>query len=621
MAGPKNKRKRPESDVTLRRQKRDTSAATADDNEKNTDEAEKGPSSRQNSPMEVDSGNDHAEPSSNEAKQPQSEQIQNDASVETHPSRQQRIESILSHRKLLLERLRQSSQAARTQLASVLKSDPASASQSDDQEISGFAEICRQATSLARKQSASGNDSGEKRTSVSLRKGSSVGKRMNAALSSLSSSAGQLGQEDSQSVTQHAASQRQGTVAATPANTERGSAQGRASQQKRPQSRTAPLAPPNLLDSPSITARQNLAPVQKVICPEAIELRTRRNEIRSKLLHLAKMRKSAQMAQTQRMSIQHLPPLSREERKAAFHGPAPPFRQPDRRKTHWDTLLQEMKWMATDFREERKWKRSAGRILGHSLTVRDKAMIVKKTETAEPPSETKGTKERSQGTGSNGDTGHPTEQEVENASLSSDKGPNGRYTEILSEDDYRSARNASRILSSMIQELSVASVRNTPEAFTTGLEKHKATRKRIEAKEKEEDDSNQSLDDADGTKEDDGGSNDPAENFDGPEESTPAPTFTEISEFIEATHGRLKDLPEYKHKTANVKIKGHDMELTVLQAKVTSDIEGRLSEQCGAVLKGSLATGKTMTVCTMLWKKRQAGPQLVVCSPERVVSV
>jgi len=37
--------------------------------------------------------------------------------------------------------------------------------------------------------------------------------------------------------------------------------------------------------------------------------------------------------------------------------------EPTRPPSHWDVLLQEMKWMRTDFREERKWKRAVARNL------------------------------------------------------------------------------------------------------------------------------------------------------------------------------------------------------------------------------------------------------------------
>ncbi|KAG6365379.1 hypothetical protein INS49_006990 [Diaporthe citri] len=40
--------------------------------------------------------------------------------------------------------------------------------------------------------------------------------------------------------------------------------------------------------------------------------------------------------------------------------------EPTRPPSHWDLLLQEMKWMRTDFREERKWKRACARSLAEA---------------------------------------------------------------------------------------------------------------------------------------------------------------------------------------------------------------------------------------------------------------
>ena len=39
--------------------------------------------------------------------------------------------------------------------------------------------------------------------------------------------------------------------------------------------------------------------------------------------------------------------------------------EPDRKVVHWDVLLSQMKWMRTDFREERKWKISAARSIAN----------------------------------------------------------------------------------------------------------------------------------------------------------------------------------------------------------------------------------------------------------------
>lgn len=40
--------------------------------------------------------------------------------------------------------------------------------------------------------------------------------------------------------------------------------------------------------------------------------------------------------------------------------------EPPRQASHWDVLLKEMKWMRTDFREERKWKMAAAQNLAHA---------------------------------------------------------------------------------------------------------------------------------------------------------------------------------------------------------------------------------------------------------------
>ena len=42
--------------------------------------------------------------------------------------------------------------------------------------------------------------------------------------------------------------------------------------------------------------------------------------------------------------------------------------EPTRPPSHWDVLLQEMKWMRTDFREERKWKRAVARNLAFACS-------------------------------------------------------------------------------------------------------------------------------------------------------------------------------------------------------------------------------------------------------------
>ena len=39
----------------------------------------------------------------------------------------------------------------------------------------------------------------------------------------------------------------------------------------------------------------------------------------------------------------------------------PKVQEPPRQKTQWDYLLEEMQWLATDFAQERRWKRASAR--------------------------------------------------------------------------------------------------------------------------------------------------------------------------------------------------------------------------------------------------------------------
>eukprot|EP00794_Sanderia_malayensis_P014257 gene14257-15744_t len=65
----------------------------------------------------------------------------------------------------------------------------------------------------------------------------------------------------------------------------------------------------------------------------------------------------------------------------------PKVHEPPRKKAHWDYLLEEMQWLATDFSQERKWKRNMARKLSKSVMKyhHDKKMKeqrVKKEESA-----------------------------------------------------------------------------------------------------------------------------------------------------------------------------------------------------------------------------------------------
>lgn len=63
----------------------------------------------------------------------------------------------------------------------------------------------------------------------------------------------------------------------------------------------------------------------------------------------------------------------------------PKVQEPQRPKAHWDYLLEEMTWMATDFAQERKWKKAAAKKCARMVQkhFHDKALAAQKAEKAQ----------------------------------------------------------------------------------------------------------------------------------------------------------------------------------------------------------------------------------------------
>lgn len=63
----------------------------------------------------------------------------------------------------------------------------------------------------------------------------------------------------------------------------------------------------------------------------------------------------------------------------------PKLQEPQRPKAHWDYLLEEMVWLAADFAQERKWKKSAAKKCARMVQkyFQDKTMAAQKAEKAQ----------------------------------------------------------------------------------------------------------------------------------------------------------------------------------------------------------------------------------------------
>lgn len=375
------------------------------------------------------------------------EEITDATGEEINPSRlperrEERIARVLSHRRTLLSRIRLCKSAVQSridQLTEESKDSPVSkaiqASGSNRKaidkttadEVAAFREMTRQANQAAKQQRAEvleAQQSTEKRTSVSLRRGASVGKKMNAALSSLAPGGG--------SSTFLPEAEFHPLLMPTPSGVDMNSntllplIPGNSMQQLVPITIKSTLYNPPLPSAPPVAAvvnaqeliqrkrinhtqksfrsnlpargnvpasgnlpyqalqgDQTLTRFQSFACPEAMTLRERRSHLRAKLESLyleseKEMKESTETRATQLDAMVHShQPTTCQQRimvtkipnvKARLNGPSQPSKLPRRRKVQWDYVLEEMRWLASDFIEERKWKLSSSRIISVAVT-------------------------------------------------------------------------------------------------------------------------------------------------------------------------------------------------------------------------------------------------------------
>lgn len=280
-----------------------------------------------------------------------------------HKPRHEQIHEVLTHRKLLLLRIQQSKSAVELRLKKPSKRTILSTLSEYEgdaviSEIDAYKELTKIAAQAAKKQREEDKHPSEKRVPVSLRRGASVGKRMNAALSAMTpgQSLDLVSSEASTVVapTMMVPKKMKQTIQIAPPQ---GKTMSHEIAKKRASMKTQkaqPNRPQYQYSAPPLISIPEPPPKPAVIFPEAIALRERWNRVQGKL-HILLEERQRHMESSARVTAfqQDLSVL--------------PSKFPQRRKTQWDHLLEEMRWLATDFVEERKWKVSSGRILSSGV--------------------------------------------------------------------------------------------------------------------------------------------------------------------------------------------------------------------------------------------------------------
>lgn len=626
-------------------------------------------------PLHVSSGGDDAPNTSAENPDP-------DATDRTL-----KIRDLIAHRSLLLSRIRLCRSAADKRLVDTKAAAQTMGSTSggplremtDDEEIESYREMSRLASQAAKRARGDGEAQAEKRTSLSLRRGSGVGKRMNAALSSLApgTSSHIAGNSSPVSIQGPVATDGanflksttvsgppsmapseqlipgQITGASQPSNvpksakavTQRQSSFGgsdgkqiRPSAGKAFKSNTATIPRTSSVTKvdqvPTSTRPGHLVPSApprtqqpKPIFTKGVMLRQERDRIQAKLAELMERQSMAtgvSVRESEASSNTH-PAMSR---CSSMEIP-PKVELPKRRKTHWDRLLQEMSWLATDFIEERKWKMSSARAVSHSIissgiSVGKINATLQKSRIVAVPSkiDTKGTVNASiiQST-------IPPEQSNDSCRVPDD---DKKYPRPSSEDN-KMAKKAARLASSMISELVVAvhkagAMGSTDEFHAEALDRYTKVRDKLfnDTIPTSKPPLGQIMDTIDegnsvrGTVQvhkEDMSKGDDFEDYSG------EVTFSDISRRINdlgTVHGRHN---KFSFKELATAVVGKKLKPSSDQKAMIEFVDGVWNNSsAGAMLTGIPTSGKTVATCCVLWKNRTHGPQLIICPPASMVS-
>ena len=663
-----------------------------------------------------------------------------------------KIRGLIEHRSILLQRIKMCRSVAEKRIGdkdyAFVENAIAAASAeiTDDQELAAFRDMTWKATQIAKKsKQGSGHHGGdhgaaEKRSSVSLRRGSSVGKRMNAALHSLAphshaasgtatdgsasivpikpvsshtpgkvahqkappqssinlpktssksafqtishhgdgkkippSSASGVGRPAipsqatmkkaaSSSIIPNSSSIKQPnpydiTNTGTSSSTTKG---GRVPNSKGMKSTSRQSSVSNLPLHTNASApplpRNRLASTQqqyqpKVHFPPAVGLRAKREMIQSKLNMLLDPRATNDSLQPPPRSTKS----SSSKKKKVIPPINPPFQLPPRRKTHWDNVLEEMRWLATDFIEERKWKMSAARTVASSIPGPGASSIVSPSKSRNRKSYTDDETVNGGIDGVDLDKECKMDESSNVPAATTDATKNivspGRtkkkrvqaarikkeYTRPSS-DDIKSVKKQGKIISAMIYELGEATVdagsfKESDELSNKALDRFLDTRSNIlngktPTSSIENGGRRSSLNGELSSKgsttfgEKPMETETPETQSEEDDEDDEIP-FNKITEYIDS----LRKGPGKTRGKVSVKEMANAMKAEKFQfggeQKSALEFVDKLwaNKQCiGAVLEGPPSSGKTIGTCTLLWKHRFKGPQLVVCSPASVVS-
>ena len=338
---------------------------------------------------------------------------------------------------------------------------------------------------------------------------------------------------------------------------------------------------------------------------------------------------------------------------------------PQRHKTQWDYVLEEMRWLATDFIEERKWKKACARTISYSVSSHASKLFPSPSRRSTPSTRNSSTSTSMQSskmsTGSDhrgSDLSHVKLVKIERESHvqypkkeddNSDEKLENSENESAIEDDVGEAQKrrlsdikfedptdddikVNRIVSKILSKV----VHNQWNTYTVNAgiskkEDQSISYSRLHKLHCELKGDSFVNDDTVKTKENEDSIVEEVNcpSSDDRKQSSFEEIMTSMESCIKFVLKLRQDLPTSYESYENclsdaltdIKLELHNSQIKCLQHVETLFDEKSNSNASGFLLNGPLASGKTFSMCSLLWRRRSNGPQLLICSSDSLVSV
>ncbi len=430
----------------------------------------------------------------------------------------------------------------------------------------------------------------------------------------------------------------------------------------------------------------NKSCVPRIFCPEAERLRGQRRELTSKLDNLA--RKTCASDTVIRNDAANSIDIvnGRQTRSAlplSYHDDNPYYSAkkiswrsfmtadtsvcmlPRRRKTQWDYVLEEMRWLATDFIEENKWKRTSAKTLSTAITrhlkdTRGDTCSPSKQQNIEksvPPlslprekienfddskfddvhADTISDTESNEGM----DTDGASEEGISDDHLQYEQRPILEFVDP-SEKDIQNVRGISDALSALIEnhwDLTSTPSSGVPickkdEQYAIAYSRYRELRRK-----KDDTQMESCLENKSDTVHRDSGLKIDSASPSPSDDTIPMPiqlAYDEIEKQISVYKETIKKMElglaesfQNFHadmhgslKNIGLELQQNQMEMLQFAEALWKDDDDNVKNSVisGLVINGPIASGKTFATGTLLWRRREKGPQLLICPGESLVS-